>query len=41
MKFIGTFWRQKPTTSANHVEWAWCNIWVDDRGEVAFIEWHR
>jgi hypothetical protein len=41
MTTIGPFWRRKPTTFTVWEEWAWCMLWLDDRGYVVAIEWDR
>jgi hypothetical protein len=41
MRIVGPFWREKPTTSATTVVYAWCLLWLDESGRVLCIEWDR
>jgi hypothetical protein len=39
MTIVGPFWRQKPNIATTYQDWQWCNLWLNDTGELVAIEW--
>ena len=36
---LGPFWRRRPSAATTTEDWAWCWIYMNDRGDVNMIEW--